>query len=167
MLAVFHAAGQARLALARADKARPAGAPQKVQGIKKRLQSLLFLIGRFTPAIIRLGILVGECTLVHRNLRTGWYAPQVMRYALLLILSLRGDAHDPYVNTIFIGMAMWYDFHDALPAAVFVEERWESLLSRLSCITTKDKAARSFKDWETQWQSLCTSTRPGQTPVHL
>ena len=62
MLAVFHAAGHTPLALACADKTRPVGAPQKVQGIKNRLQSLLVLIRRFITAIIKLGILVPECT---------------------------------------------------------------------------------------------------------
>ena len=146
MLVVFHAAGHAGLALARADKARPAGAPQKVQRIKKSLQGLLVLIRRFIPAIIKLGILVRECTWVHRSPVTGWYARQVMRYALLLIRLLRGDTHESYVNTLFLGLAMWNNVHDALPAAVFVEERCEGLLSRLSCISTKDKAARSVKD---------------------
>ena len=70
-LAVFNAAGHARLALARADKARPAGAPQKVQRMKGKLQSILVLICRFISAIIKLGILVRECTWVHRNPGTG------------------------------------------------------------------------------------------------
>ena len=48
-----------------------------------------------------------------------------------------------------------------------MEERCKSLLYHLSCITMKDKAARSVKDWEAVWQSLRTSTRPGRTPVHL
>ena len=60
MLAVFHAAGHARLALARADKARPTGAPQEVQRIKKCLQSLFVPSRRFIPAIIQLDILVLE-----------------------------------------------------------------------------------------------------------
>ena len=90
-----------------------------------------------------------------------------MRYALLLILSVRRDGHDPCVNAVFLGLAMWNDVHDALPAAAFVEERCESLLSHLSCITTKDKAARSVKDWGAKWRSLRTATRPGRTSVHL
>ena len=147
MLAVFHAAGNARLERARADTAQPARAPQKVQRIKKRLQSLLVLILRFIPATIKLGILLRACTCVHRNPGTGRYACQLMPYALLLILSLRGDAHDEYVNALFLGSAVWNYVHDALQAAVFVEECCESLLFRLSCITTKDKAARSVKDF--------------------
>ena len=101
MLAVFSAAGQAKLVFARADKARPAGAPDKVQRIKTRLQSVLVLICRFVRTIIKLGIPVRECTWVHSNPGTGRYARQVMRYALLLILSLRGDAHGRYVVALF------------------------------------------------------------------
>ena len=146
MPAVLNAGMHARLAHARVDNARPAGAPQKVQPIKKCLQSVLVLIRRFVPAIIKVGILVQECTWVHRNPATGRYTHQVMHHALLLILLLRGDAHNPYVNTRFLPLVMWNDVHGGLPAAVFLEKRCECLLSCLSCITTKDKAARSVED---------------------
>ena len=73
-----------------------------MQRIKKCLQSVLVLIHRFMSAIIKLRILVRECTSVHRNPGTGLYARQVMRYALLLILLLKADAHDPYVHTLFL-----------------------------------------------------------------
>ena len=58
----------------------------------------------------------------------------------------------------FPGSTHWNNVHDALLAAVFVDECCKSLLSRLSCITTKDKAARSVKDWQAEWQSLRTSS---------
>ena len=134
---------------------------------QKGLQSVLTLICRFVPAIIKLGILVWDCTWEHRIPGIGQCAPQVMHYALLLILLLRGDAHDPYVNALFDGVAMWNNVHDARLAAGFVGECCESLLSRLSCITAKHKVMRSVKDEEAQWQSLRPSIRLGRTPVHL
>ena len=77
-----------------------------MQRIQTRLQSILMPIRRFVPTIIKLGIPVRECTWVHRNPGTGHNARQVMRYALLLILSLRGNDHGRYVNALFLGLAM-------------------------------------------------------------
>ena len=46
---------------------------------------------------------------MQRSPGTGQYAGEDMRYALLLILLLRGNTHDLYVNALYFGLAMWND----------------------------------------------------------
>ena len=62
---------------------------------------------------------------------TRHYAKTVIQYLLIPHVSLRDEAHDPYIVPMCMALMTRTPLHDRLPACAYVEERCEALLSRL------------------------------------
>ena len=83
------------------------------------------------PAMIALGRMVRSCAWDYQTPNTGHHAKTVVEYLLILHPTLRDASHDPYITRMCLAFMLWTSFHDCLPAAAFVEERSEAMLSRL------------------------------------
>ena len=120
---------------------------QVTQQKYRRLTALKGLLQTFVPAMIALGKMVRSCAWDYQTPNTGHHAKTVVQYLLILHLTLRDASHDPYITPMCLALMLWTPFHDRLPAAAFVEERCEAMLSRLCSLTIVSKTLVTHEDW--------------------
>ena len=133
----------------------------------RRLTTLKGLLQTFVPAMIALGKMVRSPAWDYQTPNTGHHAKTVVQYLLILHVTLRDASHDPYITPMCLALMLWTPFHDRLPAATFVEERCEAMLSRLCSQTAVSKTLVTHGDWALAFKALNISLHPGKTPVGI
>ena len=131
----------------------------------QRLTALKGLLQTFVHAMIALGRMVRSCAWDCQTPNTGHHAKTVVQYLLIQHLTLREASHDPYITPMCLALMLWTPFHDRLPAAAFVEERCEAMLSRWCFQTAVRKTLVTHGDWAMAFRALNISPKPGKTPV--
>ena len=99
----------------------------------RALQQMQSLVEVYAPLCFVLGWLCRKCYWVGRERGTGRWARQGLELALHMLLGLLGDKAPrcEYVRAISVSLLSWTSWHDALPAAFFVEEACEAHLAKL------------------------------------
>ena len=99
---------------------------------KERWAAVRELLQAYVLAALQLGIMVRDCSWRHRASGTGVAARKVVECSLFLLWKIKPTRSDGnYKNTIRIALLLWSSFHDVLPGTAHVEEKGESMLSRL------------------------------------
>ena len=65
-----------------------------------------------------------------------------------------GGSGTTYIGAINLALLHWTTYHDALPAATFVEEGCEAMLSRLARRLAIDQTAQGVQDYHFQFVSM-------------
>ena len=138
---------------------------QVTQQNHRRLTALKGLLQTFVPAMTALGKMVRSCAWDYQTPNTGHHAKTVVQYLLILHLTLRDASHDPYITPMCLALMLRTPFHDRLPAAAFVEERCEAMLSRLCSQTATRKTLVTHGYWALAFKALNISPHPGKTLV--
>ena len=118
----------------------------------KLLAGLYRLVFQYAPALLRLGIMVRDCSWYHCTPGTVEAARRCRQVSLYLIQKLNPHHRDGgYKRTLHLALRMWSPYHFSLPACAFVEEKEEAPLSRLArevgegtSITTVDDYHNAF-----------------------
>ena len=104
------------------------------QGLLKILQALQLLMSFFLPAVFRVGYLVRCCTWDGRAANSSASVQSLLEEVLLLLVHVLNDldGKNEYVRTVAVTLATWQAWNSRLPAAAYMEESCEALLSRIS-----------------------------------
>jgi hypothetical protein len=104
------------------------------QGLLKILQALQLLMSFFLPAVFRVGYLVRCCTWDGRGANSSASVQSLLEEVLLLLVHVLNDldGKNEYVRTVAVTLATWQAWNSRLPAAAYMEESCEALLSRMS-----------------------------------
>ena len=91
------------------------------------------LVNVFVPACAAIGWQVRRCYWEGRHRGSGVWAGEALRMCLLLLCGLLGDKAklSEYARSISVALLAWTPWHDAVPAAAYVEESCEAQLSKL------------------------------------
>ena len=99
---------------------------------KERWEALRELLQAHVLIVLLLGIIVRDCSWRHWASSTGVAARKVLECGLFPLQKIKPTRSDGnYKNAIRIGLLQWSSFHDALPSTAHVQEKGESMLSRL------------------------------------
>ena len=116
---------------------------------KERWEALRELLQAYVPAVLQLGIMVPDCSWRHRASGTSVAARKVLECSLFPLRKIKPTRSEGnYKNTIHIALLLWSSFHDAMPATAHVEEKGESMLSRLVKASKHDLGATTLKQYE-------------------
>ena len=130
---------------------------------KERWEALRQLLQAYVPAVLQLGIMVRDCSWRHRASGTGVAARKVLECSLFLPRKIKPTRSDGnYKNTIRIALLLWSSFHDALPGTAHVEEKGESMLSRLVKASKHDLSATTLEQYESLFLTI-RKARQGTT----
>ena len=114
----------------------------------KLLARLYQLVFRYAPALLRLGVMVRDCSWYHRTPGTGNLAWRCLQVSLYLIQKLNPRHKDGgYKQALHLELRMWSPYHSSLHACAFVEEKGEGLLSRLAVAMGADMSITSVDDY--------------------
>lgn len=104
------------------------------RGLLRILQGLQLLLSFFLPAVFRIGFLVRCCTWDGREENSSGSVQRLLEEVLILLVHLLDDqdCKNEYVRTIAVTLATWIPWNSRLPAAAYMEESCEALLSRMS-----------------------------------
>ena len=99
---------------------------------KQCWEALRELLQTYIPAVLQLGIMVCDRSWRHRASGTGVAGRKVLECSMFLLRKIKPTRSDGnYKNTICIALLLWSSFHDALQGTAHVEQKGESMLSRL------------------------------------
>ena len=92
------------------------------------------LVNVFVPCCAAIGWQVRRCYWEGRARGSGVWAAEALRMCLLLLCGLLGDKAklSEYARSISVALMFWTAWHDAVPAAAYVEESCEAQLSKLA-----------------------------------
>ena len=92
------------------------------------------LVNVFAPACAAIGWQVRRCYWEGRHRGSGAWAAEALRMCLLLLCGLLGDKAklSEYARSISVALLAWTPWHDAVPAAAYVEEACEAQLAKLA-----------------------------------
>ena len=113
------------------------------------LRGLKSLLLFYCPAVLKLGVLVRNCTWAGRENGTSRYALESLRRSLFLLIGLLGykkAATTKYCCTISIALLMWQPWYSKLPGCAFAEESCEALLSRMARRCRENTHYFAFED---------------------
>ena len=130
---------------------------------KEQWEALWELLHAYVPAVLQLGIMVRDCSWRHPASGNGVAAHKVLESSLFLLRKIkptRGDCN--YKNTIRIALLLWSWFHDALPSTPHVEEKGESMMSRLVKASKHDLNATTLEQYESLFLTI-RKARQGTT----
>ena len=114
---------------------------------KERREALRESLQVYKPAVLQLGIMVRDCSWRHWASATGVAACKVLECSLFLPRKIKPTCSDGnYKNTIRIALFLCSSFHDALPGTAHVEEKGESMLSRLVNASKHDLSATAQEE---------------------
>ena len=101
------------------------------------------LVNVFAPACAAIGWQVRRCYWEGRHRGSGVWAAEALRMCLLLLCGLLGDKAklSEYARSISVALLAWTPWHDAVPAAAYVEEACEAQLSKLASALTRNPHA--------------------------
>ena len=117
--------------------------------LKERLEALRELLQAYVPAVLQLGIMVRDCSWRHGASGTGVAAREVLECSMFLLRKIKPTRSDGnYKSTIRIALLLWSSFHDALPGNAHVEEKGESMPSRLVKASKHDLSATTLERYE-------------------
>ena len=121
------------------------------------------MLKAYVRAVLQLGIMVRDYSWRHRASGTGAAARKVLECSLFLLRKIKPTRSDGnYKNTIRIALLLWCCFHDALPGTVHVEEKGESMLSRLVKASKHDFSATILEEYESLFLTM-RKARQGTT----
>ena len=142
-LAVNQVEADIRLLLAALRERRGNNEKQVMQ-----CEGLLYLCTEYCPALVEMGTMVRQCFWKTQDVRSGAVARQVIRDAIAILHALRTRGPTEYVRNLVVMDLLWdcSGLHDALPAAVMVEECLESSLSVLTRRQGTDTRAHTVTD---------------------
>ena len=104
-----------------------------------------------------------DCSWRHRASGTGVTARKVVECSLFLLRKIKPTRSDGnYKNTIRIALLLWRSFYDALPGTAHVEEKGESMLSRLVKASKHDHSATTLEQYESFFVTM-RKARQGTT----
>ena len=107
--------------------------------------------------------MVRDCSWRHLTSDTGVEARKVLECSLFLLRKLKPTRSDSnYKNTIRIALLLWSSFHHALPGTAHVEEKGESMLSRLVKASKHDVSATTLEQHESLFLTI-RKARQGST----
>ena len=130
---------------------------------KERREALRELLQAYVPTVLQLGIMVRDCSWRHRASDIGVAARKVLECSLFLLRKIKPTRSDGnYKNTIRIALLLWSCFHDALPGTAHVEEKGESMLSRLVKASKHDLIATTLEQYESLFSTI-RKARQGTT----
>ena len=109
----------------------------------------------YVLAVLQLGIMVRDCSWRHRASGTGAAARKVLECSLFVLRKIKPTRSDGnYKNTIRIDLLLWSSFHDALPGTAHIEEKGESMLSRLVKASKHDLNATTLEQYESLFLTI-------------
>ena len=130
---------------------------------KERWEPLRQSLQAYVPVVLQLGIMVPDCSWRHRAFGTGVAARKVLECSLFLLRKIKPTRSDGnYKNTIRIALLLWSSFHDALPGTAHVEEKGESILSRLWKASKHGLSATTLEQYESLFLTI-KKARQGTT----
>ena len=106
------------------------------------------LVNVYMPCCASIGWQVRRCFWEGRHAGSGAWAAQCLRHCLLLLCALLGDKAkvSEYARSIGVALLGWTAWHDAMPAAAYVEEGCEAQLSQLSSALKRNPHATGIAD---------------------
>ena len=130
---------------------------------KDRWEALRQLMQAYVRAVLQLGTMVRDCSWRHRASGTRVAARKVLECSPFLLRKIKPTRSDGnYKSTIRIALLLWSSFHDALPGTAHVEEKGESMLSRLVKASKHDLSATTLEQYESLFLSI-RKARQGTT----
>ena len=138
---------------------------------KTLLAGLSRLVLQYAPALLRLGIMVCDCSWYHRTPGTDEAARRCLQVSLYRIQKLNPQHRDSgYKRALHLARRMWSPYHSSLLASAFVEEKGEALLSRLARAVGEDTSITSVADYHKTFVALRhqqPGTRKPLTSPHI
>jgi hypothetical protein len=132
---------------------------QTLLNILKGLQSLVYF---YLPAVFRIGYLSRNCTWEGREEKSSKNVQSLLEEVLVLLVHLLQDkdCHNEYVRTLAVALSTWQLWHSKLPAASFMEESCEAMLSRMS---HRCSAHRHLHGFEATFDLFITLPQPSKS----
>jgi hypothetical protein len=106
------------------------------------------LVNVFSPACAAIGWQVRRCYWEGRHGGSGVWAAEALRMCLLLLCGLLGDKAklSEYARSISVALLAWTPWHDAVPAAAYVEEACEAQLAKLASALKRNPHATGVEE---------------------
>lgn len=106
--------------------------------------------------MLKLGILIRDCTWQHRNMGSGKraYDCLIAAYTILDNICRASQSDSPYLTSLRLAIMLWDEFHDELPGCCFMEEKCEALISKLAKELLRDLTLNTQKDYNAAWCML-------------
>ena len=137
----------------------------------KLLAGLYRLVFQYAPALLRLGMMVRDCSWYHPTPGTGDAPRRCLQVSLYLIQKWNPQHRDGgYKGALHLALRMWSPYHSSLPAFAFVEETGEAVLSRLARAVGEDTNITSVDDYHNVFVTLRhqqPGTRKPLTSPHI
>ena len=107
-----------------------------------------YLVNVYVPCCAAIGWSVRRCYWEGRARDSGQWAAETLRMCLLLLCGLLGEKvrFSEYARSISVALLSWTAWHDAVPAAAYVEESCEAQLAMLSSALKRNPHATGIGD---------------------